>query len=174
MKNWYDELYNKAQDAIARPVHVANPDPLYNKINIEDNGKYDVGNFAVANVNVNGSGGGGSEPTGKLLFPNDTLNFEIWEGNDYAEAWIDGFILDYQSIIVEFDGTRYSLENYDDDNPHMYQFGARNTSLSYDFSEFPLNITYFDEDSGSSIYTENQGNHSIKIWVNSDPVEPTS
>lgn len=58
MKFSYDELYNKAQDAIARPVHVANPNPLYNKTTITKNGYHDVSSFATSNIDVKDDGGG--------------------------------------------------------------------------------------------------------------------
>lgn len=70
MKTSYDELYAKLPDTIGRPVRVANPDPLHNNTKISDNGTYDVSSFAVAKIDVEGGGGGGSAE----LHPELTLN----------------------------------------------------------------------------------------------------
>ena len=164
MKTLYDELYAKSPDIMGRPVHVANPDPLYNKIKIEKNGKYDVSSFAVANVNVNG---GGSEPTGELLYENDALNFVISGDDDYADSWVEDLVLNYRSIIVEFDGERHKFDNISD-----------YPAIESDFNDiysvlFNKDIALYSaySDYGSQLRSINAGNHSIKIWANSDPIK---
>ena len=61
MNDLYKDLYNRAQELVAKPVPVANPDPLHNTTTIKNNGKHDVSSYAEANIEVDNGGGGGTE-----------------------------------------------------------------------------------------------------------------
>ena len=119
-----------------------------------------------------GSGGGEPEPTGEKLFDGSvTTTYEGGVGAYYDfNPVLD---LNYSSLIVEFEGTRYTVSNISE-SEDWYEFGAPFdvNDRRYDFSEYPFNIGNGDDGGEylSEICTESEGTYSLKIWTNSDPV----
>lgn len=115
MKISYDELYAKLPDTIGRPVRVANPNPLHNSTKINDNGTYDVSSFAVAKVDVEDGGGGGSSGDLEYIVENQTVeivddslanlpviaveNFDSLESGDQFIIKVDANAMDMHAIL---------------------------------------------------------------------------
>lgn len=118
-----------------------------------------------------GGGGSGPEPTGELLF-NGSITTEE-DGGDYIYAFDqNSLLLNYSSIIVELDGTRYTLERLSGSPDSIFAFGDDD-----DFSTYPLFLENIIQVGGSvwdtDLYTAEEKTYSLKIWANSDPVEPS-
>ena len=118
-------------------------------------------------------GGGGSEPepTGELLFNGSVTTEE--DSGDYIYAFDqNSLLLNYSSIIVELDGTRYTLERHSGTEDGVFAFGD-----DEDFSTYPLYLDSVIQVGGSVwdtyLCTAEAKTYSLKIWANSDPVEPS-
>lgn len=84
----YDQLYKKNPDSLARKVNVAVPDPLHNKVTITENGEQDVVNYAIADIDIEGSGsegGGGGSPVNPIM----TINVVNNTGGGFPISYTD-------------------------------------------------------------------------------------
>ena len=116
-----------------------------------------------------GGGGSGPEPTGELLFNGSVTTEE--DAGDYIYAFDqNSLLLNYSSIIVELDGTRYTLELLSGLPDGVFAFGD-----DEDFSTYPLYLNCVIQVGGSvwdtDLYTAEEKTYSLKIWANSDPVD---
>ena len=114
-----------------------------------------------------GGGGGSPEPTEELLYySNGSTTTEV-SANMYQ--CIMQAILNYSSLIVEFDGNKYTVEN---NASGYYDFGATLNGEVFDFSTYPFNLYYYEGPNYTECWlsTESAGTYSLKIWANSDPV----
>ena len=112
-----------------------------------------------------GSGGGEPEPTGQKLFDGSVTTVNEGDAIYHFDPPID---LNYSSLIVEFEGTKYTVSNTAV-LEGSFEFGALYIDdVGWDWSEYPFNLYYgpFDD----AIITETAGTYSLKIWANSDPV----
>ena len=164
-----EKLYRRIPENIAKPVHVANPDFLHNSLTIKENGTYDVSSIAEVNVNVKG-GGDEPEPTRELLFDGSVeATHEGGDGSHWGEVpySVD---LNYSSLIVEFEGVKYTVENISKTSSE-FDFGAPMVAdIGYDFSEYPFAIAHWPEEE-TDFSVQNSGTYSLKIWANSDPID---
>ena len=117
-----------------------------------------------------GSGGGEPEPTGEKLFDGEVTTVKENPSDSFAEYEFNpAVVLNYSSLIVEFDGTRYTVSNISEFDG-AFEFGAPYVDVP-DFSEYPFNLWYGTADVLETIIiTEEAGTYSLKIWANSDPV----
>lgn len=120
----------------------------------------------------------GTAPTSsrELLFEGDVTT-ELVDG-DVLYVFNPSVKMNYSSLIVEFDGTKYTVPNVANvGKPEnlYFEFGA-----PYDFNDdqyvwvdYPFNLYYGPNDNDiSQIFTESTGTYSLKIWANSDPIIP--
>ena len=110
-------------------------------------------------------GSGGSEPTGTKLFEGNvtTANY----GGDIYYEFNPVLALNYSSLIVEFEGTKYTVSKLSNEDG-VFEFGD---SLM-NWSEYPFNLYYNKNDELQSLVsTESAGTYSLKIWANSEPID---
>ena len=110
-------------------------------------------------------GSGGSEPTGTKLFEGNvtTANY----GGDIYYEFDPVLALNYSSLIVEFEGTKYTVSKLSNEYG-VFEFGD---SLM-NWSEYPFNLYYNKNDELQSLVsTESAGTYSLKIWANSEPID---
>lgn len=122
--------------------------PIGSKLTINENGEYNVTDYAVADVNV--EGGGGSWQT-------------VFEGSVTTESestFANGDIvglssLDGDSVKVTFNGVEYTLPK------HELGYGEMGEGNTPDFSNYPLFIE--TSDTPYLLYTQTAGTYSLKI-----------
>lgn len=122
-----------------------------------------------------GSGGSEPEPSGEKLFDGNVTTVE--DNGVFVYEFSPMVALNYSSIIVEFDGTRYTLQDFND-SANWYAFGKDMDSPS---DEYPFCLVFGDNGNqglATYIFTESAGTYSLKIWSNSEegempvPIEP--
>lgn len=117
-----------------------------------------------------GSGGSEPEPSGEKLFDGDVTTVE--DNGIFMYEFSPMLALNYSSIIVEFDGTRYTVQNYRD-GVNFYAFGTEMNN-PFDFDEYPFGLVFGDNGNhglATHIFTESSGTYSLKIWANSEEGE---
>lgn len=115
-----------------------------------------------------GSGGSEPESSGEKLFDGDVTTVE--EHGVFMYEFSPMVALNYSSIIVEFDGTRYTVQNYGN-GVNFYMFG---TEMGHPFDEYPFGLMFGDNGNqglATYIFTESSGTYSLKIWANSEEGE---
>ena len=113
-----------------------------------------------------GSGGGEPEPTGTKLFEGDvTVQYD--DDDDLYYYQNDEVMLNYSSLIVEVNGTRYTLSNTGSDGDFVFADGDGDIwegTATFELESDNNNDRFY-------FYTKEDGTYSLKIWADSDPVE---